>query len=87
MEITTETRSTYVQMLAMSAQDRQSGVGDKRKENIYVNGIFKDPVSFFPRIIAQWNLLPVTVVQCTTYTLDSFREQTPISALQQHFNI
>jgi len=41
--------------------------------------------SFFPRTIAQWNLLPVAAVQCTT--LDSFREQIPISILEQHCNI
>jgi hypothetical protein len=41
--------------------------------------------SFFPRTIAQMNLLPVVTVQCTT--LDSFREQIPISVLEQHFNI
>jgi hypothetical protein len=40
---------------------------------------------FFPRTIAQWNLLLVAAVHCTT--LDSFREQIPISALEQHFNI
>jgi hypothetical protein len=31
--------------------------------------------TFFPRIIAQWNLLPVAAVQCTT--LDSFWEKIP----------
>jgi hypothetical protein len=45
--------------------------------------------SFIPRTIAQWNLIPVAAVQCTT--LDSFREQIPISVLEhvlkQHFNI
>ena len=41
--------------------------------------------SFFPRTIAQWNLLPVAEVQCTT--LESFREQIPIYVLEQHCNI
>ena len=41
--------------------------------------------SFFPRTIAQWNLLPVAAVQCTT--LDSFREQISIYVLEQHLNI
>ena len=41
--------------------------------------------TFFPRTIAQWNLLPVAAVQCTT--LDSFWEKIPIYVLEQHFNI
>ena len=41
--------------------------------------------SFYPRTILQWNLLPVAAVQCTT--LESFREQIPISVLNKHLNI
>jgi hypothetical protein len=32
--------------------------------------------------IEQWNLLPAAAVQCPT--LDSFKEQIPLSVLQQH---
>jgi hypothetical protein len=41
--------------------------------------------SFFPRTLSQWKLLPEAAVQCTT--LDSFREQIPISVLEQHLHI
>ena len=41
--------------------------------------------SFYPRTIVQWNLLPAAAVQCTT--LDSFKEQLTISALQQYLTI
>ena len=40
--------------------------------------------SFYPRTISQWNLLPVAAVKCTTR--DSFREQIPISVLDQHLH-
>ena len=38
--------------------------------------------SFYPKTIVQWNLLPAAAVQCPT--LDSFKEQIPLSVLQQH---
>ena len=38
--------------------------------------------SFYPKTIVQWNLLPAATVQCPT--LDSFKEQIPLSVLQQH---
>ena len=36
--------------------------------------------SFYPKTIVQWNLLPAAAVQCPT--LDSFKEQIPLSVLQ-----
>jgi hypothetical protein len=38
--------------------------------------------SFYPKTIVQWNLLPAAAVQCPT--LDSFKEEIPLSVLQQH---
>ena len=38
--------------------------------------------SFYPKTIVQWNLLPAAAVQCPT--LDSFKEQIPLSVPQQH---
>ena len=38
--------------------------------------------TFYPKTIVQWNLLPAAAVQCPT--LDSFKEQIPLSVLQQH---
>ena len=35
--------------------------------------------SFYPKTIVQWNLLPTAAVQCPT--LDSFKEQIPLSVL------
>ena len=39
----------------------------------------------YPKTIVQWNLLPAAAVQCLT--LDSFKEQIPLSVLQQHMNV
>ena len=41
--------------------------------------------SFYPRTIAQWNLLPVAAVKCST--LDSFREQISISVFEEELCI
>ena len=42
----------------------------------------KQKYSFYPKTIVQWNLLLAAAVQCPT--LDIFKEQIPLSVLQQH---